>query len=120
VSSGAFEQVNAGHPPTLIRHGETWLRLEATVPPIGVLPDIQTEPQCLTLQPQDMVICYSDGFSEIETAAGLWGEAGLLGAVPDRLSNAQTVIDHIVAAAQRVTQTEDIHDDQTLIVMGME
>lgn len=111
-ANGVLELANAGHPPVLVRHGGAWLRLAATAPPIGVLPDLEAEPQLMTLYPGDAVICYSDGFTEIETPTRLWGQTGLLGAIPPGADDVQTLTDSIVAASRRAGTARD---DQTLI-----
>ncbi|NJL34679.1 MAG: serine/threonine-protein phosphatase [Chloroflexaceae bacterium] len=103
---------NAGHPPVLVRQGHEWVHLPATAPPVGVLPTLDAELQTLTLQPGDLIVCYSDGFSEIQTPAGLWGQSGLLDAIPNDVPDVNALTRHIVAAAQGVGIVED---DQTLV-----
>lgn len=112
LNNGALSIANAGHPPILVRHAKQWLRLEATAPPIGVLPTLQAEPQYLMLEPRDLMICYSDGFSEIRKGKGLWGQTGLLRAVPVGAKNVESLTKHIVNAAQHAGQVDD---DQTLV-----
>jgi serine phosphatase RsbU (regulator of sigma subunit) len=112
LHNGALEIANAGHPPILIRHGRSWLRLVATAPPLGVLPSLGAEPQHLLLQPFDLIICYSDGFTEIQTRDRLWGQTGLLRTIPFGAKKIKSLTQLIVAAAQRAGQVED---DQTLI-----
>lgn len=113
ADSGTLQLANAGHPPVLVRQASGWLHLEATAPPVGVLPELDAEPQIVQLEYGDLILCYSDGFSEIETEQGLWGEAGLLGALPATLSSVEDVVDHIVAASKQAGQARD---DQTLVV----
>jgi sigma-B regulation protein RsbU (phosphoserine phosphatase) len=117
LNSAQFEQVNAGHLPTLIRQGGEWHRLEATAPPIGVLPDMTAETQRLALEPNDLIISYSDGFTEIETNEGLWGEEGLLGAVAPGKIDAKTIVDSIVQTAHEVAKNTRLSDDQTLVIV---
>ena len=112
LENGAIQLANAGHPPILVRHAGAWLRLEATVPPIGVLPSLHAEPQVLMLKSNDIVICHSDGFSEIETPTRLWGQTGLLNVISPGIEDAQSLTQEIVAASQRAGV---IQDDQTLI-----
>lgn len=115
--TGVLEQANAGHPPTLVKQGGAWYSLKATAPPIGVLPDIEIELQQLKLEKDDLIICYSDGFSEIETASGLWGEEGLLSAIPTGISSAEVLLKHMVEAAAKTSLQPEIRDDQTLVVV---
>jgi sigma-B regulation protein RsbU (phosphoserine phosphatase) len=115
----AYEQANAGHTPTLVRQGGDWHLLKASAPPIGVLPDLNVISQSIVLNPGDVVVGYSDGFSEIETSTGLWSEAGLIGAVPDETSPATVLVQDIVGAARQVSIHSELQDDQTLIVLTL-
>lgn len=112
TKTGTLELANAGHPPVLVRHHGTWLRLQATAPPVGVLPMLQAEAQFVSLCSDDLVIAYSDGFTEIETEKRLWGQTGLLNVIPCETTDAQSLIESIVEAAHRAGS---IADDQTLI-----
>lgn len=114
ATNGALEIANAGHPPLLVRHNRSWLRLKASAPPIGVLPDLRAEPDVLMLHPDDLILAYSDGFSEIQTDAQLWGATGLLKAIPEGARNVNALTRHIVATSQRVGQR---NDDQTLVTV---
>jgi len=111
-TNGRLEIANAGHPPILVRQSGKWQKFTATAPPIGVLPDLFTEIQEVELQPGDLVICYSDGFTEIQIGENLWGEDGLLRSIPIGAKNVTALTHHIVNVAQRVGE---ISDDQTLI-----
>ena len=51
-------------------------------------------------------------FSEIETPTGLWGQQGIIGAVPAAEYDANAIIAKIVEAAQRAGKRLD---DQTLL-----
>ena len=114
LTNGALEIANAGHPPVLIRHRGQWLQNEATAPPIGVLPDLGVQPEYMMLQRNDLMICYSDGFSEIRQGQGndLWGQDGILRTIPAGAKNVKSLTQHIVSASEFVGPRED---DQTLI-----
>jgi serine phosphatase RsbU (regulator of sigma subunit) len=113
AAEGMLEIANAGHPPVLVRQGGEWQRLAATAPPIGVLPDLHAETQRLKIRPNDLILCYSDGFTEIQMpSARLWGQTGLLNAVSPGANDVQAVIRQIVAASQ---QAGTVQDDQTLV-----
>ncbi|MBZ0303754.1 MAG: serine/threonine-protein phosphatase, partial [Anaerolineae bacterium] len=116
--TGAFEQANAGHPPTLIGQQGQWTLLKATAPPIGVLPDLGVESQEFQLKPGDLVTGYSDGYSEIETAAGFWGEQGLMQALGQTRADADLAAEQIQRAAEIARAGHDLHDDQTLVIMS--
>ncbi len=110
--TGMLELANAGHPPVLVRQRGSWLHLEATAPPVGVLTHLHAERQIVKLHPDDLIVCYSDGFTEIQAEDQVWGPVGLLAAMPTNMRDVRALMRHIVDAAQRAGT---IHDDQTLI-----
>jgi serine phosphatase RsbU (regulator of sigma subunit) len=113
MATGELEIANAGHPPILIRNNMEWLQLTATAPPIGVLTDLMAETQSVTLCENDLIICYSDGFSEIELPDNtLWGSEGLLNAIPLGATDVDKLTQNIMVASQTAGKTQD---DQTLV-----
>ncbi|MGQ9910599.1 MAG: PP2C family protein-serine/threonine phosphatase [Candidatus Flexifilum sp.] len=114
-----FEQANAGHPPTLLCRGHGWERLAATSPPLGVLPVTRPRIDTVQLAPGDLVVCYSDGLTELPTPDGMWGEAGItaqIEAICD--SPAQVIVDQIMSRAQAEAVLAP-QDDITLLVVRM-
>jgi len=73
--SGKIEHASAGIARP-VETGPGWQQWSATMPPLGVLPNAAPTPLCAELSANDLLILYSDGFSEIETEAGLWGMEG--------------------------------------------
>jgi len=117
IISNTLEQANAGHLPTIIRQGKRWHHLEASVPPIGIFEDMVPERQIIQLSPDDVIICCSDGFTEIETPDGLWGDKGLMNAIGSQNISAKAVVESIIQSAKAVEMTSELHDDQTLVVV---
>lgn len=117
LTTGTIEQANAGHPPTLIRNDGHWHQLNATVPPVGVLPDIFPETQRFKLKSDVILICYSDGFIEIPTPSGLWGIDGLISSIPPESSDVKQISAAIVRGVQNLNHPVELHDDQTLLVI---
>ena len=116
--SGLLEQANAGHPPTLVRTAGRWLTWEATAPPLGVLPELAPQKQQVVLQPGDLAVFYSDGFSEIESEHGMWKTQGLLNAMTDQPPlNAEQAIQRILRSAADLQANRPAHDDQTLVAI---
>lgn len=116
-----FAQANAGHPPTLIRRDREWHRLLATVPPIGVLDELEPTMQQTTLDEGDIVIAYSDGFTEIEIDSdeNLWGESGMLSVIPKGARQAERLANHIVYAAHHLERGREATDDKTLFIVSV-
>ena len=112
-SNGELSIANAGHPPILIRHANEWLQLNATAPPIGVLSNLVAKTQTIKLMQNDLVISYSDGFSEVELPnQKLWGQTGILNAIPNGITDVKELTKHLVKLSQDVGH---INDDQTLV-----
>ena len=63
--------INGGHvPPLLFRGGELARRLDMGGPVLGILPGASYHEDSVVLHPQDILVCFSDGLSEAESAAG--------------------------------------------------
>lgn len=56
--------VNAGHPPPMLRRNRAVERLEATGPPMGLLPDMRYSSQECILRAGDLLVLFTDGVSE--------------------------------------------------------
>jgi serine phosphatase RsbU (regulator of sigma subunit) len=91
--------------------------MRATAPPIGVLPDLTTNTETITLQATDVVVCFSDRFTEIETTNGLWGIEGVRSCITDDSSSAKHITEQICVTAQSAGSGQNIPDDQTLVVV---
>ena len=115
--------VNAGHNPPVVAKqvsGE-FRRLEACGPVVGLLPSVDYEEQCMTLDAGDLLIAYTDGISEAMTAEDEeWGEDRMLEATPHRgNASASEVIAKVFYAADEFTAGAEQHDDMTLLVMKL-
>jgi phosphoserine phosphatase RsbU/P len=123
-SARNLRYVNAGHnPPFLLRNRENkateTMRLEAGGPVIGLLPNICFEERSVLLQPEDLLLAYTDGISEAMTAADEeWGEERMMLAVDAvRHNRAEDVLRAVFAAADLFTASAPQHDDMTLLVL---
>jgi phosphoserine phosphatase RsbU/P len=115
--------VNAGHnPPFLLRNGggsATCERLKAGGAVIGLLPHTTYEEESLILNAGDLLVLYTDGFSEAMTNDDEeWGEERMLAAVEAvRSKAAGEVISGLFEAADRFTQGAPQQDDMTLLTL---
>jgi len=116
--------VNAGHnPPFLLRNdaggSATCERLKAGGAVIGLLPHTTYEEETLTLKPGDLLVLYTDGFSEAMTNDDEeWGEERMLTAVEAvRSKAAGEVISGLFEAADRFAQGAPQQDDMTLLTL---
>jgi phosphoserine phosphatase RsbU/P len=119
--------VNAGHnPPFLLRNGAggsaTCERLKAGGAVIGLLPHTAYEEESLTLNPGDLLVLYTDGFSEAMTNDDEeWGEERMLAAVEAvRSKAAGEVLSGLFEAADRFTQGAPQQDDMTLLTLKID
>ena len=119
-TTGELRVANAGHSPVVAVLDGVPKMIEATAPPVGVLPlDITTlEEQQLKLAPNDRFVVCSDGFSEqLNPEEEMFGEDRLFDEVSDLSHDASTIgpmlFSKLDAFANGATQT----DDRTLVIV---
>jgi len=116
--------VNAGHcPPILVRGAGQGRQIEhldkagGTV--VGLVPDASYEQAHVDLAPGDLLVIYTDGFSEaMNPQLEEWGEKRLLKAVKscDGLP-ARDAIERILQAADAFASGAPQSDDMTLVIL---
>lgn len=76
---------------------------------------------CVTLEPGDMLVAFTDGISEAMNAADQeWGEEALIEAVrPNRMLPARQLIDRIMHDADTFVAGAPQHDDMTVVVIRL-
>ena len=111
--------VNAGHPRALLVHADGVEPLPATGPPIGVFADARYDEEAATAAPGDILVVYSDGVTEAQTARDeYFDEAGLRDVV-DRYRDhpAPEIARAICEAAERFERSNpDGGDDKAVVV----
>ena len=119
-NTGELRVANAGHSPVALVLNGVLESIEATAPPVGVLPlDITTlEEQRFTLRPNDRFVVCSDGFSEqLNPDEEMFGEDRLFAEVSDMSQDASTIgpalFSQLDDFADGATQT----DDRTLVIV---
>jgi len=117
-----LECVNAGHNPPLIVRGEEVIRMEASGPVVGLLPEAQYTERCIHLEPGDILLLYTDGISEAMTAREEeWGEERMVAAAREiRGGSAAQILDAILQAVDSFVAGAPQHDDMTLLVLKCE
>jgi sigma-B regulation protein RsbU (phosphoserine phosphatase) len=109
---------NAGHlSPLLFRKGEvTPLDSNGTV--VGAFPFALYDESCMTLQPGDLLVCYTDGITEPENAYGeMFGEERLIELVKKHAAQDDHEIIRIVMDSVRSwTGSPELFDDMTLLL----
>ena len=102
--TGAFEYVNAGHVPPLIRRSSGAVdRLDLASFPVGMFPEAEYESASVKLEKDDFLVIYTDGVSE---AANLQAEKFFS---PGELSElAETIREGVKAFTQGAAQSDDV------------
>ena len=99
---------NGGHNPPVVLRGADAMPLEVGGPPVGLFRETRYEQAEMQLEPGDLLIFFTDGFSEAENAANdEWGEDALISTV--RACGGVLPADDFAAGAPQ-------HDDMTLSV----
>jgi phosphoserine phosphatase RsbU/P len=112
---GAFEYVNAGHVPPLIRRSSGAIdRLDVASFPVGMFPEAEYESASVKLEKDDFMVIYTDGVSE---AANLQAEMfeeerlrqlleSFKGQTVEEL--AETIREGVKAFTQGAAQSDDV------------
>ncbi len=108
---------NCGHNPPLLLHGDSVEHLTATVTVLGLFEEWECEVAEAQLAPDDILAIYTDGIVEATNAdEEEFGEARLVRILQEnRLLNAPSLLQTVVAAVQQFTSGEQ-SDDLTLLV----
>jgi sigma-B regulation protein RsbU (phosphoserine phosphatase) len=120
-ADGSCYNVNAGHnPPLLYRcatHSAEFMPRGGRA--IGWFANNPVKETTLTLQPDDMLIYYTDGLTEAENAEGdYYGEQRLIEAVLQAAGQpAEAVLEHIVQDVESFCAGVPLFDDLTLVVV---
>ena len=109
---------NAGHlPPILLRRGEI-SRLRAGGPVVGLFSQLRYEQAEVQLEPEDLLLAFTDGFTEPENSFGEeFGEARLVEAARRALgAPLEVLVEEICRSVADWTGSPELQDDMTLLV----
>jgi phosphoserine phosphatase RsbU/P len=121
AAAGALVYTNAGHYyPMLVRADGTSARLESGGPVLGVLEGAEYQQAHVALTPGDRLVLFTDGLTEARSPGDEeFGEERLLEAVIEhRACSAPSLQARLVNAVASFTAGQ-LHDDATLIVLGV-
>lgn len=112
---------NAGHNPPLLQRADGRIEiLHMGGLLLGVFEDPRLEEGMVTLEPGDRLLCYTDGVTEARSPSGEFFDEERLGdlmrALPRDLS-AEDVARAVHDAVYAFSQSEDLEDDMTLVVL---
>jgi sigma-B regulation protein RsbU (phosphoserine phosphatase) len=128
LRDGRLLGANAGHHPMLVVSEERVVNiLEASGPPIGVLPDITWKDETATIKPGETLVFYTDGIVEARSGAtrtpgtvpqGEFGMQRVERVVRERYpTSPRQLIDTIVGEVQDYCAPMSPHDDCTMIAL---
>jgi len=119
ATTGRLIYVNGGHvPPWLYRPAWPPRKLDVGGPVLGVLPAASYHEDSVVLRPKDIMVCYSDGLSEAESAEGTaFGYERILQVIEHNQHNsAQVICDTLRDQATKLAGP-NLRDDMTICVL---
>jgi sigma-B regulation protein RsbU (phosphoserine phosphatase) len=118
--SGNMEIANAGHPPpVLLQQQQNIQKSGASGPPAGIITDIQYDCETIALQPEEMILLYSDGITEARNQLRrMVGVKRLLAWLDDAPDSPQACIDYLIAEVQQYIGQAKQADDITLLALS--
>ena len=120
LRSGGLRLVNAGHEPALLHRGEgDFETIPATAPPLGIDPNLrrdQLNPREIELNGSTLYL-FSDGVTQQKLKQG--GELGVEGLKEFLVSCRNLPLqERVTTVLEKIlTQSDDRHDDMTLMVV---
>ena len=121
TQTGELLYVNAGHNPPLLYTASTrnLSRLMPTGIPLGVVEDFEYKQESVTLSPGDFIFCYTDGITEpINPDKAEFSLERLENVIlENRYAFPQKLADTVDQAVTQFTQSEDLFDDKTIVVL---
>jgi sigma-B regulation protein RsbU (phosphoserine phosphatase) len=109
---------NAGHlSPLLFRNGSV-VPLDTNGMVVGAFANASYDESCVTLEPDDLLVCYTDGITEPENEYGeMFGDERLIDLVQKHQHADESEIIRVIFDAVRGwTASAEAHDDMTLLL----
>ncbi|MCC6652074.1 MAG: PP2C family protein-serine/threonine phosphatase [Candidatus Eisenbacteria bacterium] len=119
-ASRRLNYINCGHNPPLVLRASgqvEWLQATATV--LGLFEEWECQLGRVALEPGDVMLAYSDGVTEAEGDAELFGEERLVAAVrAGRAGGPQSIVDEVLARVQAFEDGAPT-DDLTMMALSV-
>lgn len=121
LDSSHWAYANAGHTNGLWIQADPLRvqQLSSQTLPLGIMPEIEDITVDLEMQPQDVLVIYSDGLTETEDEHGkLLGMRGAIQALlATHTAPAQYILESLIEVAYQHRGNRTLEDDLTLIVL---
>jgi sigma-B regulation protein RsbU (phosphoserine phosphatase) len=111
--------VNGGHNSPMVFRGGKWFTLDEGGPPVGLFGPARYQQGSVMLEPEDIVVCFTDGISEcMNRQEKEFGEDRLAEVVlACRDLPAKEIVRRIISACDTFADGAPQHDDMTLVVI---
>jgi sigma-B regulation protein RsbU (phosphoserine phosphatase) len=117
-ASSVLTYTNAGHlPPLLVRKGEVQ-RLDVNGTVVGAFSFAQFTESRIELQPEDLLVCFTDGITEPENEYGeMYGEERLMDLLARNYHRGEgEIIDLVISSVRQFARAGEPQDDMTILV----
>ncbi|MEL6458090.1 MAG: PP2C family protein-serine/threonine phosphatase [Cyanobacteria bacterium J06621_15] len=119
-TTGLLTYINAGHEPLFIisSDGEVKQQLESTAPAVGMLANMEFPIRQIYLQPQEVLIGYTDGVTEARNCENeFFTDKKLLAILEQPIDSAQDLLKKITASIEKHTSNSEQFDDITILAL---
>jgi sigma-B regulation protein RsbU (phosphoserine phosphatase) len=115
----SLRYARAGHnPPILVRRGAATLLDAVGDIPLGILDDVDYHEATLPLEPEDVILLFTDGIVESVDAAGeMFGLERLIEALMASTGSATEMLSQVTAKVHNHQCGSRSRDDQTMLLM---
>ncbi|NIQ09976.1 MAG: serine/threonine-protein phosphatase, partial [Gammaproteobacteria bacterium] len=120
TASRTMTYINAGHNPPLLFRGNEIIRLRTGGVPVGLFNDAAYNQETLQILPGDMLVIYSDGFSEAPNADWeQFGEDQIIKVVRQHFNQKpMEIIDELEQSVTKFISTQiNYSDDRTIVIL---
>jgi serine phosphatase RsbU (regulator of sigma subunit) len=116
---GILTYINGGHePPIIIGKEGIKSSLDPTGPAVGLYPDLEFKTRTVKLEPEDLLLVYTDGVIDARNKAGdAFGKKRLQDLLGDTSLSAEELIKKIKNQVNDHIQSEDQFDDITIMAL---
>ena len=118
-ATGTLTYINGGHePPIVIDAKGIKSTLDPTGPAVGIYPDLEFKTRMVTLEPEDLLLVYTDGVMDARNRAGeAFGKSRLQNLLENSSLSAEGLISKIKGRLSDHIQSESQFDDITIMAL---